>query len=336
VCPKASEKNGNTVKNRVGGRPSLIDDSLLQQLHSQGYSDTEIANQIGCGRTAVVKARKRLRLDSNHEKVDERLLIVLNTMGMDDGSIATEMGCTRRTVTAARKRLNLSANRKRGERGLGWWNGTYYEAVLEAMKVPFIARHIFQAARHYYNFNNDEHTAWAATIVEPLALRHPEPGIAGQADKIYPFLVKKIGKYEAVAARAGVVGVPGPAILEMYRQKDTVRIEQRDMFMWHLAQKSVEEAGYINENVTVELVVQGGVKPIPAAVWFSLWASFSEMAVAWAPAADPGPKTSIPDSWKKAERLTRDTGNKGTGKRGKGGAINSLEKAAAISGINRS
>lgn len=324
------------MKKRVGGRPSLINDCLLQQLHSQGYSDTEIAKQIGCGRTAVVKARKRLCLASNHGKVDEHLLIVLNTKGMDDGSIAKEMGCSRRAVKAARERLNLSANRKRGERGLGWWNGTYYEAVLEAMKIHFIARHIFQAARCYYNLNNDEHTAWAATIVEPLALRHPEPGIAGQADRIYPFLVKKIGQYEATAARAGVVGVPGPAILEMYRQKDTVSVEQRDMFMSHLAQKSVEEAGYINENVTVELVIQGGLKPIPAKIWHSFWATYSEMAVAWAPAADPEPKTSIPDSWKKTERLTRDTGTKGTGKKGKGGAINSFEKAVAISGINRS
>ncbi|MEW5954873.1 MAG: hypothetical protein AB1815_14370, partial [Bacillota bacterium] len=72
----------------------------------------------------------------------------------------------------------------------------YVKAVKKAMDNPIVGKAIRMAIRQHLAQGENEHTAWAATIIAPHSVPHPEPFIAGIPDNMTRSLTGRIIDYE--------------------------------------------------------------------------------------------------------------------------------------------
>jgi hypothetical protein len=164
---------------------------------------------------------------------------------------------------------------------------SYIRAVKKAMDNPIVGEAIRVAMRQHLAQGGNEHTAWTATGITPHSVPHPEPFIAGIPDNITPNLAGRISDYEKRADRAGLVGVPGLEIIELYRHVAAGRDNLE--LLRHLASLAIKKAVYINADATLEQVEQAITKPIELEEWYAKWSTIKEYASAWAPKEDPLP-----------------------------------------------
>lgn len=223
--------------------------------------------------------------------------------------------------------------RKQQEREKGL---SYVIAVKKAMRNQIVNQAMRIAIRNHLQQCGDEHTAWAATIVAPPIIPHPEPHtIAGMPDEMTKSMAGKACGYEARADRAGMAGVPGQAIIELYRLIESNE-DNLDLIRY-FAVRAVEGAGYINVDATLDQVEQITTRLVEPKEWYQQWNTMKEYATDWAPKNDPLPREGIPQSWKhpafKPGCCFNASG--GTGKKGKGGGKQDQASAVAFSAKSR-
>lgn len=87
-----------------------IDANRVKELTLQGLSISEIADTLGCGKSAVSQARKRMGVNkprNSHRKVDIDQLRELAGQGLSRQELAEHFDCTPERITAARKLADL-------------------------------------------------------------------------------------------------------------------------------------------------------------------------------------------------------------------------------------
>lgn len=111
-----------TARRRHGLREPLgavyakLDDRawLEKRYHDDGWSQQRIADSVGCSRTAVTQAMKRLGIPARppqqpryRQLQDGEWLRSRLEAGLSQAQIAREVGCDRTTVAAALRRYGL-------------------------------------------------------------------------------------------------------------------------------------------------------------------------------------------------------------------------------------
>jgi hypothetical protein len=297
VCPKACPQKTNMV------------DHYLDGFYLCGMTLVSVAERCAVSPKAVENALKRF---DREVYLRER---------------------TRRKEENRHKRREKDRERKHREREGG---SSYVLAVKKAMRNPIVNQAIRIAIRQHLAQGKDEHTAWAATLVAPYSIPHPEPHvIAGMPDEMTHKMAGRASEYESRADRAGLAGVPGHEILELYR---LVESGQDDLALINLlATLAVKRAGYINADATLEQLEQSTAKIIEPEEWHEQWIAMKENAVAWAPKEDPLPKDGIPQNWKRPAFRPGYcfSANGGTGKKGKRGGKQDESNSVAFSAVSR-
>lgn len=201
--------------------------------------------------------------------------------GFPDVAIAEKLNVSRTTIARKRKELNLPSNRSRGQRGPGAVRSSkpYHLEVKRLLK--HLGALIYREAQKYRETNRNPEdllTSWCATYISVGPIPQPIlfPYVA-QAEKTSIKMAKFAVKTEQQAERAGLVGVPGTAIIELAKVYKTASQQVKE----ELARKAVEEAGYVGEHETVENVEKRGTTKV--SFYQAKWLAEKEQAIAWAP-----------------------------------------------------
>jgi len=107
-----------------GRRLSEEENALRLELYEKGYSDREIADEVGVARSAICVWRQRNNLEGNakqggvegdrlsEENIQLRLSMI--EQGLSDGEIAEQLGITKSAFTIWRNKRGIPPNRPRG------------------------------------------------------------------------------------------------------------------------------------------------------------------------------------------------------------------------------
>lgn len=311
VCPRACPPQKTNMS-----------DYYINGFYLCGMTLVDVAERCAVSPKAVENALKRF---------DGEVYLIERTRRKEENRYKRrQKDRERKHIPEAREK---DRERKHREREKG---SSYVLAVKKAMKNQIVNQAIRIAIRQHLEQGKDEHTAWAATLVAPYSIPHPEPHtIAGMPDEMTHKMAGRASEYEARADRAGIASVPGNEILELYR---LIESGQDNLALIKLlATLAVKRAGYINADATLEQVEQMTTRIIEPKEWHEQWIAMKENAIAWAPKEDPLPKDGIPQNWKHPAFKPGYcfSSNGGTGKKGKRGGKQDEANSVAFSAVSR-
>jgi hypothetical protein len=219
--------------------------------------------------------------------IDQDEFLLLYEKGFSDQVIADHFCVHRSTIARKRQQMSLSPVRKRGERGPGTVHNDlpYYVETFRLLK--HLEKHIKEEARivrsEAAGQGNEEAQvhiylrSWLATGVEPAPVPHPVPEkYAKNALRPKSENVRHLLDMEYHAARAGLAGVPGPAIIKLAQVYKTADERTKS----DLTRQAIAEAGYVGVHETVEHVIENGLTSYDN--WVELWRGESDTALQWA------------------------------------------------------
>ena len=248
----------------------------------------------------------------------------LYNRGYHDAAIAEELGCDRSYVAKMRKWVNLPANRKVGHRGPSVkQDEPYWLAVRRSLQ--YVGKYIFEAARKYYEETKDWDRYFICGVLEPKPMTHaiPSPHY-GDPEKWNFKHGQNIIDYEEQAERYSLAGCPGPAILELakvYKSADEDTCQR-------LAMEAVQTSGYVSAYATV-----ADTKALtPPEILIRFWKQQLEAIQEWIPVKAWTPIRKLKAMYtkaKEAKAVAKEYYSRGSGKRGRGGGIQSTHNHAA-------
>jgi hypothetical protein len=260
-------------------------------------------------------ARPRITIDYNKFQK-------LYDAGYQDAEIARILGVDRSTVTRRRQAINLPANRKRGERGPAVKEDEpYWKAVTRVLK--YVKDYISEAAREYYKRTNDFERFFICYCMEPKPMYHANPhAYYSDPQKMNYKAVQKIVEYEQKMDQASMAGVPGPAILELakvYKSADEETCKQ-------LAKEAVETAGFVNCDCKVcDVTIMTPPKDL-----IRFWKNRLAEILSWTPVKEWETAKRIRKATIKAKEKVASVACGRSGRRGKGGGLQSLNNHLAF------
>ncbi len=292
---------------------------------------SEIANQIGVSKVAVIKALK------NYDKV---------AYSMERSRRKEENACKRRQKDMERKQTaearQRDRERKRREREE---SNTYIHAVRKELRDKEIVSLLRRAAREIGLFWDQ----WVCALYIPEAttIQHPCPGQAKEkADMVTPSEAVGRAEYEFHMLKSGMSGVPGPAVLKIRQALELGDTAQA----FQLAREAINMAGYVNPYASVKAIMAGLSRNYSPGEISELRSKFIEYARAMAKVPDPPALADLPREEKEKlvgrwqaqyQASIRDWRGRlydkgGTGKRGKEGGLRSSDRGEKMSARTRS
>lgn len=246
--------------------------------------------------------------------IDGERFLRLHNEGLADQVIAQNFGVSRQTVIRLRTSMGLKPNRQRGERGPGKAREgkSYYLEAKRVMRIPEVAREVYKAARIYRRAGGDEATSYVATIIDPAPVPKLAPGPwVAPAERINRTAVKYIVSVEQRAERAGIAGVPGPAVFEL---AEVIKTGSKRLIR-KLAMAAVVQAFMVGVNETVKKVTDE-INPVhlsrrALSVLQNAWEKVRDQCLAWAPVQDESRKRFAFGSGETAPLFTGKVGRQG-------------------------
>jgi len=243
----------------------------------------------------------------------------------------------RKRVAEAREKERLRKKKEREE------ENTYVAAVRKFLQdsgvVALLRRAALELSAAW------EQRACTRYIPETPSIRHPCPGQARESVELMtPGEAGGRAEYEYRLIRGGMVGVPGPAVLQIRPALDCGKIG----LAYQLARDAVLRAGFVNPHARVRDVIKGVTRTYRPGEMEALRVFLVLSAQVMANVPDPPPlmelsrkeKEKYVRRWladaKAAERKARvEKGAAGTGKRGRGGGMRSVSQGVKISAVTR-
>lgn len=256
--------------------------------------------------------------------VDYNTFEELYNRGYHDAAIAEELGCDRSYIAKMRKTINLPANRRVGNRGPAVkQDEPYWLAVRRALQ--YVGKEIMEAANKYYDESKDWDRFFICGVLEPKSMMHaiPSPHF-GDPEKWNFKHGKNIVDYEEQAEKYSLAGCPGPAILELAKVYKSADKETRQ----RLAMEAVQTAGYVSAYATV-----ADTKALtPPEILIRFWKQQLEVVQDWVPIKAWSPVRKLKAMYTKAKEaiaVAKEYHSRGSGRRGRGGGIQSVHNHRA-------
>lgn len=214
---------------------------------------------------------------------NEGLFLEFYEAGYNDSQISQYLGVSRTTVARKRCELGLNANSRRGLRGMGLHEGEEYWRYVARVysRNKELARIIRQISLRLFSQGHvDYFTYYLCMGTEPANIQPFTriPYRHGTSKMIFSNL-QKILEYEKKVDQSALVGVPGPAFIQLAR----VFKSASDDHIIALAEEAVKGAGFINADTRVGQ----DFECIPASLYENFWADIKAEVGDW--------WTSLPD-----------------------------------------
>ena len=262
-------------------------------------------------------------------QVSMEQLKILHSQGYTDGKIAEMMNIPRSTVRRRREELELKPNRYVGERGPDRGNELPYHQTVRRM-MKHVGHYVRDAAREHRKLiaeqssekESYEDDRFLPTMgIDPRDLPHLEPGpYCKRPERMNLTEAKYISDTEKMMDFSDMVGVPGPAILELASQYKSAKED----IIKDLAMQAVQGAGIVGTQMPTSLVAEKGTTPL--ADWKEAWEKREEIIKDFAPIKE--------ESKPRMPRIPEtNTSRSGTGKRGRGGGIQSINNHRAFEAL---
>ncbi|WP_156779595.1 hypothetical protein [Desulforamulus reducens] len=225
-------------------------------------------------------------------------------------------------------------------------NKPYYlmaRRLLNDKEIISVFRRAFELQGLSLNDNNEQNLC-SRYIPSTGKLHHPVPMEAQAAvELIMPSGIKRTVEYEMRALKADLVGVPGPAILDISGYLKAGNIDDAIK----LANLAIMTAGYVPSDASLGDIRDGVVKVTKPSEINEVYELYIKDSLKMAKVSDiPGigelrgqeAKKKI-NSWmsqaRAAERSASDWGKRSlTGKKGRGGGVVNLEQRQKFSALN--
>ena len=316
-------------------------DQYLAGFFYCGMTFIAVAERWGVTPDAVEKALKRYDLEAclmerSRRKEENRHERQQKDRERKHNSDAQQKDRERKHTPATREK---DRERKRCEREE---KNTYVAAVRKALQDSEVVALLRLAARE----PDLAWEQWLCTryIPEAKAIQHPCPGPAKESvELITPGEAGGRAEYEFRQIRGGMVGVPGPALLQI-----RPALEYGDLGKaYQLAREAVLRAGFVNPQASPVEVTEGMTRTYLPREVEALHVDLVESGRALAKIPEPKSlaelnkkeKEEVVKRWmaqaRAAERENMWCGTSGTGKRGKEGGIRDAGRGVIMSAMTR-